>query len=207
MHTCIRYINVPAYCLLYSIPISHDDNYVSLREELELSYQHVTRRYTCPHCRATYSYPDSSLDIDGSVVCQNCGRPISSRGGPILEGEAVTIQEPVQPVRRMAGTRVTCPYCCSTYIYRDENQMQSGMVRCQNCNREIEARGEGVVVVEEPNRPVAHTDNVPLAVAIIFILLFVPLLIAIGATGFILLLRFRQSISTRLERNEGAGIN
>jgi predicted Zn finger-like uncharacterized protein len=61
------------YCgaSLTKAPFRYETTPPWIRKEMYLG------RFRCPHCSSTYSYDASKLENDGSVRCQNCGKPFA----------------------------------------------------------------------------------------------------------------------------------
>ncbi|MFW9961153.1 MAG: MJ0042-type zinc finger domain-containing protein [Candidatus Thorarchaeota archaeon] len=61
------------YCgaSLTKAPFKYETTPPWIRQEMYLG------RFRCPHCSSTYSYNVSKIEKDGSIKCQNCGKPFT----------------------------------------------------------------------------------------------------------------------------------
>jgi predicted Zn finger-like uncharacterized protein len=61
------------YCgaSLTKAPFRYETTPPWIRNEMHLG------RFRCPHCSSTYSYNVSKIENDGSIKCQNCGKPFA----------------------------------------------------------------------------------------------------------------------------------
>ncbi len=144
-------------------------------------------RLKCPNCGANYVYSAEKIDDEGFVECQNCAKQMFVRMSD--EGAVATSAEKdpmaiepsfVETTKSVEGVNVKCPNCGAKYIYKDEQRLEDGRVKCQNCAKVIDAVGDEVVIYQDTavsgeSEPI----NTMLWCAILVILLFVPIIFAI----------------------------
>jgi DNA-directed RNA polymerase subunit RPC12/RpoP len=81
---------------------------------------------TCPHCNATYSYPQEKF-VDGlSVECQNCGKMFDTQQTPTES-----------PPPRGLDEVTKCTLCGAQYVYRESDLDTERTAACRNCGVRI----------------------------------------------------------------------
>ena len=132
-------------------------------------------------------YSAEKIDDEGFVECQNCAKQMFVRMSD--EGAVATSVEKdpmaiepsfVETTKSVEGVNVKCPNCGAKYIYKDEQRLQDGQVKCQNCAKFIDAVGDEVVIYQDTTvSGKSESINAMLWCAILLILLFVPIIFAI----------------------------
>jgi predicted Zn finger-like uncharacterized protein len=144
-------------------------------------------RLKCPNCGATYVYSAEKIDDEGFVECQNCAKQMfvrmSGEGAVATsaeEGPIVIEPSFVETATSVEGIKAKCPDCGAVYIYKDEQRLEDGRVKCQNCARVIEAVGYEVVIYQDTTVPEeSDSSNAMLCCIILVILLLVPWFISV----------------------------
>ncbi len=144
-------------------------------------------RLNCPSCGATYVYSAEKINDEGFVECQNCAKQMfvrmSDEGAMATSAEKDPMAiEPsfVETTTSVEGVNVKCPNCGAKYIYKDEQRLEDGRVKCQNCAKVIDAVGDEVVIYQDTTvSGESESINAMLWCAILLILLFVPIIFAI----------------------------
>ena len=144
-------------------------------------------RLNCPNCGATYVYSAEKIDDKGFVECQNCAKQMfvrmSDEGAVATSAEENPMSiEPslVETATSVEGIKVKCPNCGAIYIYKDEQRLEDGRVKCQNCAKVIDAVGEEVVIYQDTMASEeSDSSNAMLCCVILVILLFVPWFISV----------------------------
>ena len=170
-------------------------------------------RLNCPNCGATYVYSAAKIDDEGFVECQNCAKQMflrmSSEGAVATSAEEDSIAiEPslVETATSVEGIKVKCPNCGATYIYKDEQRLEDGRVRCQNCAKVIDAVGDEVVIYRDTTvSEESESGNVLMCCTILLILLFVPWIFSVPLVVCIICQRDRISGSRTVVRKSAAG--
>ena len=144
-------------------------------------------RLSCPNCGATYLYSAGKIDDKGFVECQNCAKQMFVRmsdDGAVAtsaEEDPMAIEPSlVDTTKSVEGINVKCPNCGAKYIYKDEQRLEDGRVKCQNCAKVIDAVGDEIIIYRDTTvSEESESINVMLWCAIAVILLFVPIIFAI----------------------------
>ncbi len=144
-------------------------------------------RLNCPNCGATYVYSAEKIDDEGFVECQNCAKQMfvhmSDEGAVATSAEDNPMGiEPslVETATSVEGIKIKCPNCGAVYIYKDEQRLEDGRVKCQNCAKILDAVGEEVVIYQDSTVPEeSDSSNAMLCCIILVILLFVPWFISV----------------------------
>ncbi len=170
-------------------------------------------RLNCSNCGATYVYSAEKIDNEGFVECQNCAKQMFVRMSE--EGAVVTSAEKdpmaiepsfVETTKSVEGVNVECPNCGAKYIYKDEQRLEDGRVKCQNCAKVIDAVGDEVVIYRDTTvSEESDSSNALMCCAILLILLFVPFIFAIPLVVCIICQRDKIGGSRKTVRKRSTG--
>lgn len=112
----------------------------------------------------------------------------------------------VETTASVEGVKVRCPSCGAKYIYKDEQRLEDGRVKCQNCTKVIDAVGDEVVIYRNTTvSEESESGNALMCCAILLILFFVPLIFSVPLVVCIICQRDRISSSRTVVRKRAAG--